>query len=185
MDALWGDSQVSDDDLLVLATLQVAKVSKPDCVSSETLIILSFLWNYSALLCCSRQTTHIQRTISLSADVKQFFVWLDANHVLQLYNKFFSIQKLKMLPQFLIQIPQLVMIDNSCLNQLHNQPIFQSHHQSITVTLLASKHEFIPQSSFNSQAFFMNPEVAGLTKYWVYTNSFETNTTGPFNIPSQ
>ena len=41
---------------------------------------------------------------------------------------------------------------------------------------------FFLQCSFNSQASFMNPEVAGLTKYCVYTNSIGTHSAGPFNV---
>ena len=41
---------------------------------------------------------------------------------------------------------------------------------TFTFTLFTSKHAFFLQCSFNSWASFMNPEVAGLAKFWVYTN---------------
>ena len=46
---------------------------------------------------------------------------------------------------------------------------------TFTFTFLGSKHVFFLQFSFNSRASFMYPEVAGLAKYWVYTNSFGTH----------
>ena len=50
------------------------------------------------------------------------------------------------------------------------------------VLSIASKYEFFLLRSFTSRASFMNSEVAGLTKYWVYINSFRTRTAVLFNI---
>ena len=76
-----------------------------------------------------------------------------------------------MLPQFLSKIPRLIMIINSCLKPfhtavmlvlvalIHNHPLLQLRHQGI------EKLAQICMCSFNSKAFFMNPEVTGLAKY--------------------
>ena len=88
-------------------------------ISSETLIILSFLWSSWVPIHCSSRTPQIQQTIPFLANVKQCFFLLDADHVLQPYSKFFLIQELKMLPWFLSNMPWLLMIDNSWLKPFH------------------------------------------------------------------
>ena len=119
----------------------------------------------------------IQRTIPLSADVKQRIVSLDASHVLQPYSELFLTQELKMLPRFLSEIPRLVMIRNNCLKPTYTTIKFSNHVTKVlkslhsfecvfthmylgeiqtvnwgtfTFTLPASKRPFFLQCSFNS-----------------------------------
>ena len=84
-----------------------------------TLIISRFSGSSWVLIHCSSRTPQIQRTTPLSADVKHGIALLDAGRVLQPYSKLFLIQVLKMLPQFLSEIPRLVMIGNSYLKPFH------------------------------------------------------------------
>ena len=89
------------------------------------------------------------------------------------YSRLFLIQEL-MLPQFLSKIPQLVMIGSSCLKPFHAAVMC-----ALVASTQPSDSPIMSQSQINH---LLNPEVAGLAKYWVYTNSFGTHTVGPFNI---
>ena len=52
---------------------------------------------------------------------------------------------------------------------------------TFTFTVLASKHALFLLCFFNSWAAFMNLVATYLAINWLHTNSFGTNTTGPFS----
>ena len=81
-------------------------------ISSGPPIIPNFPWISWVLIRSSSRTPQIQRTIPLSADFKRLIVSLCSGHVLQPYRK---LRWAEMLPRYLGEIPQLVMICNSCL----------------------------------------------------------------------
>ena len=172
----------------------MAKASKPAPSDLFSDTNYTELFVEFSLIRCSSRTPQIQQTIPLSEDVKRCIVLVDAGHISQPYTKLFLIQGLKMLPRLrcclkpfhatamralvaLTKPPDSPIMSPKYWKNWHSfgcvfTDMYLSEIQTVSwgtfiFIILVSKLAFFVQCSFNSWAAFMNPEVAGLAKYWV------------------